>query len=57
MAKKHVKISNAKTYVDNRFKGENLTWKSADERTKVAWCKVCNDSCSFIKCPKVNNNK
>lgn len=30
MAKKHVKISNAKTYFDNRFKCENLTWKPTD---------------------------
>ncbi len=57
MAKKHVKISNAETYFDNRFKCKNLTWKPADERTKVAWCRVCDGSCSFSKCPKVNNNK
>lgn len=57
MEKKHIKISNAKTYFDNRFKCENLSWKPMDERTKVAWCKACDGSCSFNKCPKVNNNK
>lgn len=28
MEKKHVKISNAETYFDNRFKCENLSWKT-----------------------------
>ena len=57
MKKKRVKNSNTKTYFDNRFKCENLSWKPTDERTRVAWCKVCDDSCSFSKCPKVNDNK
>lgn len=56
MARK-AKINNAKTYFDSRFECEFLFWKSEDPRTKIAWCKLCYDKCSFRNCLKVNNNK
>lgn len=56
MARKAI-ISSTKTYYDNRFRCEFLTWKPEDPRTKVAWCKRCDDKCAYSKCPKVNNNK
>lgn len=55
MARKAI-INGAKTYYDNRFRCEFLTWKPEDTRTRVAWCKRCNNKCSYGNYPKVNDN-
>lgn len=52
MAKKVV-IKDGKSYIANRFKYEEYTWKATDLKTRIGWCKVGNCSCIANKCYKL----